>query len=771
MSSSSSAVAWLDQLNEQQRQAVCHGEGPALVIAGPGAGKTRVLTYRVAWLLEQGIPHYAILALTFTNKAAREMKERIAQCHRQGRHLQWIGTFHSLFARILRKEGHRLGYQSNFTIYDTEDSKQLLKEIVEDLRLEEHRYRPPLLYERITALKHQKILWEDYRHRTEHRADDEAMGIPKFYRVYELYQRRLLTNNAMDFEDLLVNTWRVFRQYPEVLHTYQHQFQHILVDEFQDTDPVQYEIIRMLAGVHRNLFVVGDDAQSIYGFRGACLQNVFDFLKDFPEHTLYKLERNYRSTQTIVRAANTLIANNSQRIPKSLWTTNPKGEPIQIIETLNERDEARAIAHEVFEMIMQERRSPRHIAILYRTNAQSRALEEALRQRNIPYRIHGSVAFYQRKEIKDVLAYFRVVLNPRDEVALLRILNFPPRNLGPKTIERIKQLAQTHHQSLWDVLPRACGQLRSRQSQSLQALIALIRRFRQLAQEQDAYTVAQALIQASGIERYYRETLSVEEQYRWENIESLLSGIRQYVEEHPEHNRLADYLQYASLLTSMDEITAGQQNEAVVLMTMHMAKGLEFPCVVLAGAEDGYLPHYNSSDPEDLEEERRLFYVALTRAQHRVIITYARQRMLRGKSLTREPSPFLDELGEENVRWRRAYLAESASGQARATQASQGKLASVSEGSYPVVQQGRWGVQPSSSLTVEFHFEPDDPALLRPGMQVLHHRFGPGKVLELEGEPTPTIAVIDFLRFGKKKIMLKYARIKILKNHGGEQSQ
>lgn len=613
---------FLHELNDNQREAVLHTEGPALVIAGAGSGKTRVLTYRIAHLLSKGIPAYHILALTFTNKAAREMQKRISQLvGAENASNLWMGTFHSIFSKILRFEADKLGYTSNFTIYDTQDSKNLIKAIVKDLKLDDKVYKPNDVLGRISMAKNNLIVAQAYAQSSRITNADAAARKPMIAEIYKHYQMRCKQSDTMDFDDLLLQTNILFRDFPEVLAKYQQKFRYILVDEYQDTNYSQYLIIKKLSESHHNICVVGDDAQSIYSFRGARIENILNFRNDYPDFKIFKLEQNYRSTTTIVNAANSIISKNKEQIPKRIFSENEEGEKIKVLRALSDKEEGFQVTNEIFKMANYEQEEYSDFAILYRTNAQSRILEEALRKRNIPYKIYGGQSFYQRKEIKDLLAYFRLSVNQNDEEAFKRIINYPRRGIGDTTIDKIREIAQQHRVSMWTVLcnlEKVAGSFNNSSLTKLNNFRLLIEKFAERSQEENAYDVACTIVQSSGITDDLSNDSTPEGVSRKENIQELLNAIKDFSETAYKEgfsDKLATFLEGVALLTDQDTEKPGDDNK-VTLMTIHAAKGLEFPNVFITGIEEELFPAQQcASNPQALEEERRLFYVALTRAE------------------------------------------------------------------------------------------------------------------------------------------------------------
>lgn len=642
---------FLHELNDNQREAVLHTEGPALVIAGAGSGKTRVLTYRIAHLLSKGIPAYHILALTFTNKAAREMQKRISQLvGAENASNLWMGTFHSIFSKILRFEADKLGYTSNFTIYDTQDSKNLIKAIVKDLKLDDKVYKPNDVLGRISMAKNNLIVAQAYAQSSRITNADAAARKPMIAEIYKHYQMRCKQSDTMDFDDLLLQTNILFRDFPEVLAKYQQKFRYILVDEYQDTNYSQYLIIKKLSESHHNICVVGDDAQSIYSFRGARIENILNFRNDYPDFKIFKLEQNYRSTTTIVNAANSIISKNKEQIPKRIFSENEEGEKIKVLRALSDKEEGFQVTNEIFKMANYEQEEYSDFAILYRTNAQSRILEEALRKRNIPYKIYGGQSFYQRKEIKDLLAYFRLSVNQNDEEAFKRIINYPRRGIGDTTIDKIREIAQQHRVSMWTVLcnlEKVAGSFNNSSLTKLNNFRLLIEKFAERSQEENAYDVACTIVQSSGITDDLSNDSTPEGVSRKENIQELLNAIKDFSETAYKEgfsDKLATFLEGVALLTDQDTEKPGDDNK-VTLMTIHAAKGLEFPNVFITGIEEELFPAQQcASNPQALEEERRLFYVALTRAEKKVVMSYATTRYRNGQIISTRPSRFIAEI-------------------------------------------------------------------------------------------------------------------------------
>lgn len=752
---------FLSHLNDAQRKAVEHTEGPVMIIAGAGAGKTRVLTYRIAYLLHQGADPFRIMALTFTNKAAREMKERIMQLigPAKGRNV-WMGTFHSIFARILRVDGHHLGYPENFTIYDTEDSKQLLKKILSELQLDPKVYHPSYLLNRISNAKSNLYSPENYLADQEIVNADQAAGKPLTGELYRTYNARLKRANAMDFDDLLFNTNMLFRDFPDVLHKYQHRFGYILVDEYQDTNFAQYHIIKQIAAAHENLTVVGDDAQSIYAFRGANIQNILNFKKDYPDYHLFRLEQNYRSTKTIVNAANVVIENNKDQIKKKVWTENEEGELITVLKATSDTEESTLVANSIFGLKMSKQLPSKDFAILYRTNAQSRTLEEALRRQGIPYKIYGGVSFYSRREVKDLLAYFRLVINPNDEEALLRVINYPARGIGKTTIEKLQVLANTHKTSIFNLIaenPTALAELNRGTVNKLQEFVTMIRSFIVQLESKSAFELANHITKSVGIVNALKEEDAIESVNRIENIEELLNAIMEFSEREPEPDELGEdgrparslghFMQQVALLTDADKKDE-EGGDYVSLMTIHAAKGLEFPYVFIVGLEENLFPSIQSLGTRaELEEERRLFYVALTRAMKKVTISHAETRYRWGSLSLSEPSRFLEEIDPVFIETPRKLAKSSFAEPAK----------SPLPGRRPMPTSGA-----ESQTSGRDDFQASDTENLETGMQVEHQKFGFGQVVKVEGSGANKKATVHFNGIGQKQLLLKFARLRII---------
>ncbi|MDD2632412.1 MAG: 3'-5' exonuclease [Bacteroidales bacterium] len=753
----------LDDLNEVQKESVINYSGPAMVIAGAGSGKTRVLTYRVAYMLQQGIDPFNILALTFTNKAAREMKERIYNLvgSTEAKSV-WMGTFHAIFARVLRVEGYHLGYPSNFTIYDTDDSKSLVRSILKDLGLDPKIYPAGYVLGRISSAKSNLISAQDYNANHELMSQDKMAAKPFIGNIYSMYTARCRRALAMDFDDLLFNMNLLLRDFPDVLLKYQKKFQYILVDEYQDTNYAQYLIVKKLAARHENICVVGDDAQSIYAFRGANIQNILNFEKDYPDLKTYKLEQNYRSTQHIVNAANSVIAYNKEQIFKKIWTQNEEGVKLKLLRTSSDTEEGQLVAQNVFEIKMNNQLPNSEFAVLYRTNAQSRSIEEALRKLNIPYRIYGGLSFYKRKEIKDLLAYFRVVVNAADDEAIKRIINYPARGIGATTLDRLTVTADKMGKTLWEVLANA-NDYDLKINQGILTRIGnfttMIERFRIEQKVRNAYELARDIAQSSGILTNLNEDKTPEGISRIENIEELLNGIKEFSESGEQLEiggegtirSLDKYLQDISLLTDADQ--DDNDPDKVSLMTIHSAKGLEFPYVFVVGMEENLFPSIQSiTSRADLEEERRLFYVAITRARKQAILSYAENRYRWGNLTSCEPSRFLEEIDERYIDLPHKPAHRSSSfggGFHKPSKFTNSRLTTNT------------AKKPDAQPRME-HFESSPVEDIQAGMQVIHAQFGQGKVLSIEGTGGNRKAVVFFAAIGQKNLLLKFARLKIV---------
>ena len=756
---------YLNELNESQKQAVINTEGPSLVIAGAGAGKTRVLTFRIVHLLENGVPAGKILALTFTNKAAREMKERIARIvdPQVARYL-WMGTFHSIFAKILRMEGGKLGYKPNFTIYDSSDSKSLIRTILREMSLDDNVYKPGAIASRISTAKNNLVTAGMYAGDSTMQDYDRSSRMPLLADVYRTYAQRCFKANAMDFDDLLLNINILLRDFPDVLAAYQERFRYILVDEYQDTNFSQYLIIKKLAAQHHNICVVGDDAQSIYSFRGARIENILNFEKDYSDFRLYKLEQNYRSTKTIVDAANTIIANNEGQIQKKVFSMNETGEKISVFQSMTDSEEGFKVSSDIFDKKFSEQLHWSDFAILYRTNAQSRIFEETLRRKNIPYKIYGGLSFYDRKEIKDILSYYRMVINPEDEEALKRSVNYPKRGIGDTTVEKIFELAASLNVPAWNIIQEAGKypqHFNHGTARKLITYVEVINNFRISSETSDAFTKAREIALGSGIMRELKEGKSPEEVSRYENLEELLNAIKVFTEAaetNGEPSNLEAYLANVALLTDQDDEKSEDRNK-VTLMTMHSAKGLEFKHVYIVGMEDTLFPSpMSSGSARELEEERRLFYVAVTRAEKQVTLSYALNRYKWGNLERCSPSRFLSEIDQKFL-----HYPQKGGKPVQRSQPTYGKPASFREEATAYPKEDRFKPVQKAVLQPVANgapFEPDDPSVYSQGDTVQHERFGNGIIVSIEGRAPNTTATVEFDKEGKKKLLLRFAKLK-----------
>lgn len=769
---------YLDELNEQQREAVLHINGPLMIVAGAGSGKTKVLTTRIAHLMGNGVDAFNILALTFTNKAAREMKERVERIlgGTEARNL-YIGTFHSVFARLLRAEALRLGYPKDFTIYDTDDAKSVLKTIINEQNLDDKHYKPNFVYNRISAAKNNLVGPAGYQQDYYIQQEDMRGNRPLIGKLYEMYAKRCFKNGAMDFDDLLFKMYELLKNFPETLHKYQHKFKYIMIDEYQDTNPAQYEIIKLLGAVHENICVVGDDAQSIYSFRGATIQNILQFEKDYDDTRVVKLEQNYRSTKSILNVANEVIAHNKSQIEKALWTDNAEGEKIKQVRTMTDNDEGKFVSETIAEQKLRNHYSNRDFAILYRTNAQSRSFEENLRRKAIPYRIYGGISFYQRKEIKDFVAYLRIVMNTRDEESLKRIINYPVRGIGKTTIEKATIYSNEQDITMWEVLERAREfGFKGGTLEAIDGFVTMIRSFQVQLAKHNAYDVAIQVGKSTNIVKELFTDKTTEGLARYENIQELLNSIKEFTETPTEDGELLDkglgaYLQQITLLTDADQGNDAE-SDVVKLMTIHAAKGLEFPVIFTVGLEEGLFPSALSiNSREELEEERRLFYVAITRAKSRLWLTHANSRYRFGSLVQNDPSRFLEEMPEKFID--RSY---AGGGAVRNSSLGGGLWNNGGNNMFDRIQKKTPVPSPATARSAgkaagpaTTHvptpgFAADDPALMEVGMEIEHQKFGFGTILNMEGAPNNRIATVLFPKGGgEKKIMLNYARLMIVK--------
>lgn len=748
---------YIDGMNEPQAQAVQHIKGPLMIIAGAGSGKTRVLTYRTAHLIHQGVDPFRILLLTFTNKAAGEMRKRIEDVVGTNARNIWMGTFHSVFAKILRIECRAIGYTPDFSIYDTDDSKSLLKTIIKERGLDDKVYKPNFVFNRISAAKNRLLGAEEYANNPLIAADDAAARMPEIGKLFVLYQQRMFKANAMDFDDLLFNTNILFRDHPEILHKYQHKFQHVMVDEFQDTNISQYLITKKLSAVHENICVVGDDAQSIYAFRGADIQNILNFEKDYKDLTTIKLEQNYRSTKNIVAAANSVIAINKAQLRKEVWTANDEGNLIDVYKASSDNEEGRLIATSIFEAKMNLGLKNNDFAILYRTNAQSRSFEEALRKLNIKYRIIGGLSFYQRKEIKDLLGYLRFTVNQNDEEAFKRIINQPKRGIGDTAIAKIAVTASENNMSIWEVVSNINEFGSTRFSASLESFSDLIKSFKLLVdQGKDAYLVAKQIANASGILKELYEDKTIEGLSRYQNIQELLNAIKEFVD-NPENEdkSLSNFLQTVSLITTADNTEDPNDNDRVTLMTIHGAKGLEFNHVYIVGLEEDLFPSQMMLQSKaDLEEERRLFYVAITRAEKKLFMSYAESRYQYGRLKPCEPSRFLEEIDIKFLNY------------PKNSRRVLGEKQKPSPASF-VRNLNLKPVATAKPMTLVNHtasegYAPSDTNQLAEGQKVEHIKFGYGIVKKIDTNGTDKKAIIQFEKAGEKTLLLSFAKLRIV---------
>lgn len=832
---------YLEELNPQQREAVLHVNGPLMIIAGAGSGKTKVLTTRIAHLMANGVDPFRILALTFTNKAAREMKERVGKMlgSQEAGNL-YIGTFHSVFARILRTEAQRVGYPNSFTIYDTDDAKSVLKTVIQELHLDDKIYKPAVVYNRISSAKNALVTAEEYAADYGLMQEDARANRPAISQVYLAYAKRCFKNGAMDFDDLLLQFYLILKNHPDALHKYQHKFSHIMIDEYQDTNPAQYEIIKLLGAAHENVCVVGDDAQSIYAFRGATIQNILLFRKDYEDVKVVKLEQNYRSTKNILNVANQVIGNNKGQIPKELWTDNQEGERIRLVRTMTDNDEGKYVADTIQEQKLRNHFFNKEFAILYRTNAQSRAFEESLRRMNIPYTIFGGISFYQRKEIKDYIAYLRIIVNPREEESLKRIINYPVRGIGKTSLDKLILIANEQNITLWDVLSRAAEfGFKGGTLEAIENFVLMIRSFASMLKNSNAYDVAFHVGKQTGLVRELFNDKSTEGVQRYENVQELLNSIKEWVDDMQNRSQIDDdgvmldvgtgdsderivdsdertvdsnerianseegegtrdealdmqepipdrplredvllgaYLQQITLLTDADN--KDEHADTVKLMTIHAAKGLEFACVFAVGLEEMLFPNAMSINTrEELEEERRLFYVVITRAKHKLWISYANTRYKFGQVVQNDPSRFISELPEELLDksyagggFRNQASGPSPSERMRGWGAGGGATPQnkpyFNEQRKPAEKPGYLPPKPPVTNPIVHQpsadFKPSDTSELKAGQQVEHQKFGFGEVLKMEGAAHNPIATIRFKLNGEKKIMLNYAKLRIV---------
>ena len=774
---------YLNTLNDSQRLAVENTEGPVMVIAGAGSGKTRVLTYRIAHLINKGVDPFNILSLTFTNKAAQEMKERIGKIigGQEARNI-WMGTFHSVFSRILRSEAEKIGYPQNFTIYDTQDAKNLIKTILKEQGLDDKIYKPNLVYSRISSAKNNLLSAAAYNKNTTIQSEDRQSAKPKIGEVYKIYEQRCFKAGAMDFDDLLFKTNVLLRDHPAVLNKYQHRFKYILVDEYQDTNFSQYIIVKKLAAAFENVCVVGDDAQSIYAFRGANIQNILNFKTDYPEAKTYKLEENYRSTQNIVNAANSIIKHNTEQIEKNVFTSNVEGKKIKVHRAATDNEEGKIVANLIFDTQFSFQSKPKDFAILYRTNAQSRAMEEALRRKGIPYKIHGGKSFYQRKEIKDLLAYFRMLVNPNDEEALKRIINYPTRGIGKTTLDKIAITANNNQKSIWEIISNLNQYnigINAGAQTKIGGFIDMIKSFTIQLSSKNAFDLGNDIASTTGILKELYTDRTPEGISRYENVQELLNGIKEFTETANEEDGgvtpkgMVEFLQDVALLTNVDNETE-EDKDKVTLMTIHSAKGLEFPYVHIVGLEENLFPSQMAlSSRTELEEERRLFYVAITRAEKAVHLSFATSRYKFGTLMFCEPSRFIEEISEEFLEFtfdKGSAVRQNSSSNFDETFSPQNnyksnntykKKSSMPPKRSAPAQPIQTTPKNLTKVSGNAPVKTDSAASLKleKGMMVNHQKFGNGIIEDLDNGK----ATINFQNIGNKQLLLKFAKLSIIK--------
>ncbi len=733
-----------------------------MIVAGAGSGKTRVITYRVAHLIKNGVDPFNILVLTFTNKAARGMRDRILDVVGPEAKNCWMGTFHSIFAKILRVEAEKIGYPNNFTIYDTDDSKSLIRSILKEMQLDDKLYNANFVYNRISSAKNNLISAAEYLQNEHIQAEDNSSGRGKIGEIYQAYTQRCFKAGAMDFDDLLFKTNILLKDHPDVLYKYQNRFKYIMVDEYQDTNFSQYLIVKRLAAINENICVVGDDAQSIYAFRGANIQNILNFEKDYPDLQVFKLEQNYRSTKNIVEVANSIISNNKNQLQKTVYSENEIGEKIKVSRAFSDNDEGKQVAESIAEQRASKDLHYKNFAILYRTNAQSRAMEEALRKLNIPYKIYGGLSFYQRKEIKDLIAYFRLTYNPNDEEAIKRVINYPRRGIGDTSIERIIVAADQHQISLWEVICGASKYLDARSTGAVANFATLIQSFQVMAKSNNAYDTALHIAQHSTLLKELHEDKSVEGLSRYENIQELLNGIKEFSErEDIEQKGLDVFMQDIALLTN-DDNDKNPDADTVSLMTIHSAKGLEFAHVYVVGLEENLFPSQMSlSSRADLEEERRLFYVAITRAEKQLHLSYATSRYRWGTLTNCEPSRFIEEIDPQYLEIDFKVPAKNNDNFSFDQERSAWQQKESFSKPKPTLLPKTKSILPKAH-TPSPDFSPSDTSNLQVGMEVEHERFGFGKVLQIEGNKPDIKATIFFKELGQKQLLLKFAKLRIV---------
>ena len=753
---------YLKQLNPEQKKAVEHIKGPLMVIAGAGSGKTRVLTCRIVHLLKNKVNPFNILALTFTNKASKEMRKRIEEIVGvSDASSLWMGTFHAVFSKILRFEADKLNYPSSFTIYDTDDSKSLIRSIIKQLNLDKDIYKVGLIRNKISSLKNNFISPESYNNKAELVQTDKIAKRTEFGRIYQMYQKRCEKAAALDFDVLLLKTYQLLNNHPDVLLKYQEKFKYILIDEYQDTNHIQYLIIKKLAALYENICIVGDDAQSIYAFRGANIQNILNFKVDYPDYKTYKLEQNYRSTSTIVEAANSIIKHNKKQIEKDVWTKNTKGDKIIVAKTGSDNDEGRLVSSTISDIQFRHQAHHKDFAILYRTNAQSRSLEESLRKRNIPYKIYGGLSFYQRKEIKDLLAYYRLTINPNDEEAFKRIINYPTRGIGATTIQKLNIAANEMDISIWEIinsLDTIDVNINKGTKVKLQEFALMINDYIVKSRKKDAYTIAEEIAKSTGLFNDLYTDKTPEGVSRFENIQELLNGIKDFSDTAEKGlNKLSDFMEDVALLTDQDKEDKNDFNK-VTLMTIHAAKGLEFPYVFVVGLEENLFPSMMSGESqENIEEERRLFYVAITRAKKRLFLSFATTRFRWGQFIDCRPSRFIAEL-DQSFLIKQEVIPKSV----KKPHSIYAKTKSK-----PLSQPTKKFAPPKNLTNINraksIPIIASDLSKIQSGIQVKHSRFGTGKVLNISGEGSNKKAMVFFTGIGQKQLLLKFAKLEIMK--------
>ena len=752
---------YLEDLNTAQKKAVKHINGPLMIIAGPGSGKTRVLTSRILFLLQNNISPFNILALTFTNKAAKEMRKRIEESANPTiANSLWMGTFHSIFSKILRFESEKINYPSNFTIYDTDDSKSLIRSIIKELNLDKDIYKVGVIRNRISALKNNFITSEDYKTKIELIKSDEISKRTEFFKIYTVYEERCKRASAMDFDDLLLKTYQLLETDTETLLKYQEKFKYILIDEYQDTNHIQYLIIKKLAAMRENICIVGDDAQSIYSFRGANIHNILNFKLDYPDYTTYKLEQNYRSTSIIVDAANSVIRHNKNQIKKTVWTSNKKGNKIIVAKTNSDNEEGILVANTIIDIRKKADAEWQHFAILYRTNAQSRSIEEALRKRNIAYKIYGGLSFYQRKEVKDLLAYFRLAINPNDEEAIKRIINYPKRGIGLTTIQKMSIYSNNKNSSIWETINNIENtdiNINKGTKEKLKEFAMLVNHFILISKTEDAYTSAENITKKSGVFYDLKNDNTPEGISRFENIQELLNGIKEFSDNmNKENNKISNFMEDVALLTDQDK-EEKDDNEKVTLMTIHAAKGLEFPYVFIVGLEENLFPSMMSNESEEaLEEERRLFYVAITRAEKRLFLSFTSSRFRWGQFIDCQPSRFLSDIDQNYI--------EKYESEVKKEQYKNYKIYAKTKQN-PQIQNYKTKLPSKYKKLKSIEKKLKNPQYIEEtpiivGTKVEHATFGIGEVISISGEGANKKATIRFNNYGEKQLLLQFAKLK-----------